>query len=77
MDRLELLEEMLGAHKAAADRLRRQLEEYTSGRMRSGQRVGTGPWVDTTAQTMSRLRDGIAEYEKSAKLLESLIAKGS
>ncbi len=43
--------------------MRKELELFESGQLRSGKREVSGPWNDTTNDQIQRLRRAIAEYE--------------
>ena len=43
--------------------LRRQLDLFESGTLRSGENVGSG-WVDTTEKSIERLKRDIAELDR-------------
>ena len=43
--------------------MRKELELFVSGQLRSGKREVSGPWNDTTNDQIQRLRRAIAEYE--------------
>ncbi len=43
--------------------MRRDLADMEAGKFKLGESRHPGVWVDTTPQSMKRLREGIAEYE--------------
>ncbi len=43
--------------------MRKELELFKSGQLRSGKREVSGPWNDTTNDQIQRVRRAIAEYE--------------
>ena len=43
--------------------LRRQLELFETGTLRSGENVGSG-WIDTTEKSIERLKGDIAELDR-------------
>lgn len=72
----EMREALLRAHRAQIALLRQQLDAFDAG-MRSGERLGVGPWIDTTERSKDRLREGIAEYESTVAYLEQEIANAA
>ena len=69
-----LLSEMLRSHRVASAKLQQELLHFKSGNMHSSERYGGGPLIDTTARTITRLQQGIAEYAGSIAYLESELA---
>ncbi|MET3299677.1 hypothetical protein [Bradyrhizobium diazoefficiens] len=49
------------------DQLRRDLEPLESGRMRLGEREGSGAWRDVTQEAIDRNKQVIATYEAILK----------
>lgn len=49
------------------DQLRRDLEPLEAGRMKLGERVGSGDWRDVTQEAIDRNKQVIATYEAILK----------
>ena len=70
MSTVEMNAYLLNWFRHEQTKQRQQIDLMTSGKMKTGKKEVTGPWVDATAEELERVQRKLAELDKIIARLE-------